>query len=57
MFLEHDPSEGVWVTCVPSLNCLSTFGDSREGALAETRDAIVGYFEAAAKAGVPLPFG
>ena len=57
VFVEHDPSEGVWVTSVPSLNWLSTYGDSREAALAETHDAIVGYFEAAAKVGVPVPSG
>ncbi len=43
------------MTCVPSLNWLSTYGDSREQALQETRDAIVGYFEAAAKESLPLP--
>lgn len=57
MLVEYDPSEGVWVTSVPSVNWLSTYGDSREQALEETRDAIVGYFEAAAKAGMPVPSG
>ncbi len=57
VLIEHDTSEGVWVTSVPSLNWLSTCGDSREQALEETRDAIVGYFEAAAKAGMPVPSG
>ncbi len=57
VLIEHDTSEGVWVTSVPSLNWLSTYGDSREQALEETRDAIVGYFEAAAKAGMPVPSG
>ena len=42
---------------VPSLNWLSTYGDSREQALEQTRDAIVGYFEAAAKVGMPVPSG
>jgi len=57
VLVEYDPSEGVWVTSVPSVNWLSTYGDSREQALEETRDAIVGYFEAAAKAGMPVPSG
>ncbi len=43
------------MTCVPNLNWLSTYGDSRDQALQETRDASVGYFEAAAKESMPLP--
>ena len=40
---------------VPALNGLSTFGDTREEALANTREAIEGYFEAAAKEGIVIP--
>jgi antitoxin HicB len=47
--LEWDAEDGVWVTYVPALNYLSTYGDTREEALANTQEAIVGYFEAAAK--------
>ncbi len=57
VLIEHDTSQGVWVTSVPSLNWLSTYGDSREQALEETHDAIVGYFEAAAKVGMPVSSG
>ena len=42
---------------MPGLNWLSTYGDSREQVLEETREAIVGYFEAAAKEGIPVPSG
>ena len=34
---------------------LSTYGDTREAALESTREAIVGYLEAATKDGIPLP--
>jgi predicted RNase H-like HicB family nuclease len=53
--LEWDAEEGVWVTYVPTLNYLSTYGDTREEALANTQEAIVGYFEAAAKEGIAVP--
>ncbi|MFY9807379.1 MAG: hypothetical protein WAK86_08935 [Pseudonocardiaceae bacterium] len=32
-----------------------TYGDTREGALESTREAIEGYLEVAGKAGIPLP--
>jgi predicted RNase H-like HicB family nuclease len=55
VLLERDEETGAWVTHVPGLHHLSTFGETREEALANTREAIVGYFEAAAKEGIPLP--
>jgi predicted RNase H-like HicB family nuclease len=54
VLLEWDSEDQVWVTHVPVLNSLSTFGDTREEALANTREAIEGYFEAAAKEGIPV---
>jgi antitoxin HicB len=54
--LEWDPESQVWVTYVPTLDFLSTFGDTREEALANTKEAILGYLEAAAKEGLPVPF-
>jgi predicted RNase H-like HicB family nuclease len=54
VLLEWDPDESVWVTYVPALNHLSTFGETREEALEQTREAILGYFEAAAKESLPL---
>lgn len=55
VLIEWDPDDRVWVTYVPALNHLSTFGSTREEALQQTRDAIVGYLEAAAKEGIPVP--
>lgn len=49
MLLEWDPSAEVWVTFVPSLDSLSTYGETREEALEQTREAILGHLEAAAK--------
>jgi predicted RNase H-like HicB family nuclease len=57
VLVEHDASEGPWVTSVPILNWLSTYGESREQALDQTREAIIGYFEAAAKTGMSIPSG
>jgi predicted RNase H-like HicB family nuclease len=53
--LEWDPEESVWVTYVPSLNHLSTYGETREEALAQTREAILGYIEAAEQENISLP--
>ena len=39
---------------MPALNYLSTYGETREQALANTREAILGYLEAAAKEGISL---
>ena len=55
--LEWDSEDEVWVTHVPSLNGISTFGETREEALANTREAIEGYFEAAAKEGIDTSTG
>ncbi|MGH2459862.1 MAG: type II toxin-antitoxin system HicB family antitoxin [Chloroflexota bacterium] len=55
ILLEWDPEGQVWVSYVPDLNFLSTFGDSREEAIANTREAILGYLEAARKEGLPIP--
>jgi predicted RNase H-like HicB family nuclease len=53
--LEWDSADEVWVTYAPTLGYLSTYGDTRDEALDQTRDAIVGYLEAAAKEGLPVP--
>jgi predicted RNase H-like HicB family nuclease len=55
VLIEWSPSDNVWVTYVPTLNYLSTYGDSREEALDYTREAILGYMEAAAKEGIEIP--
>ena len=49
MLIERDPDEKVWVTYVPTLGQLSTYGDTRAEALEQTREAITGYLEAAAR--------
>jgi len=53
--LERDSEAGAWVTYVPTLNGLSTYGETKEEALANTREAIIGYLEAAEKEGIPIP--
>jgi predicted RNase H-like HicB family nuclease len=53
--LEWDPETGLWVTYVPALSHLSTFGETKEEALAKTREAILGYLEAAEKEGMVSP--
>ena len=57
MVLERDPDSKLWVTYVPSLEFLSTFGSTREESLEKTHEAILGYLEAAAKKGIPVPVG
>ena len=54
VYVEYDPSENVWVTYVPALDHMSTFGCTRDEALVNTREAMVGYLEAADKEGVQL---
>lgn len=53
--LEWDPDAKVWVSYVPALAGISTYGETREQALAMTEEAIIGYFEAAKKDGLEAP--
>lgn len=53
--IEWDSEDEVWVTYVPSLGHLSTYGETREEAIAQTREAVLGYLEAAVKDGLPIP--
>jgi predicted RNase H-like HicB family nuclease len=53
--VEWDNDDKVWVTHVPALDGLSSYGDTRDAALESTREAIAGYVEAASKDGIPLP--
>lgn len=57
IILEWDSEESVWVTYVPTLDFLSTYGETKEEAITHTREAILGYLEAAAKEGLVLPSG
>jgi len=54
--MEWDADDKLWGTYVPALNHLSTFGETYQQALEQTREAILGYLEAAEKEGLPLPF-
>jgi predicted RNase H-like HicB family nuclease len=54
VLIDWDPETQAWVTLVPGLGDLSTFGETREEALAHTREAILGYLEAAAKEGIAV---
>jgi predicted RNase H-like HicB family nuclease len=49
-----DPESRLWVTQVPAID-LSTYGETRDQAIEATREAILGYLEAAEKEGLPLP--
>ncbi|AZK60681.1 type II toxin-antitoxin system HicB family antitoxin [Candidatus Desulforudis audaxviator] len=53
--LEYDPDDQCWVTYVPALDNISTWGQTKEEALRNTEEAIIGYLEAARKTGQPLP--
>jgi predicted RNase H-like HicB family nuclease len=55
VLLEWDPDDETWISYVPDLNYLSSFGDTRTEALSNTREAILGYLEAAAKEGIAVP--
>ncbi len=53
--LEYDPDDQCWVTYVPALDNISTWGQTKEEALRNTEEAIIGYLEAARKTEQPLP--
>ena len=57
VLLVWDADDRVWVAYVPTLGGLSTFGDTRDEALERSREAILGYLEAAAKEGLEVPAG
>ncbi len=54
--LEWDPDDHVWVSHVPCLNHLSTFGKTYSQAWEMTREAIALYLEVALEDNDPLPF-
>lgn len=55
VIFEFDPDEDVWATYVPALDMMSTYGETREEALAMTEEAIAGYLEVAAQHGISVP--
>lgn len=54
VLIAWDPESKVWVTQVPAFE-LSTYGETRASAIEATREAILGYLEAAEEEGLPLP--
>ena len=40
VLLEYDPEAQLWVTFVPALDYISTYGETREEALDQTREMI-----------------
>lgn len=57
VMLEWDPDEKVWVSYVPTLDFLSTYGETKEEAITNTREAILGYIETAEKEALTVPSG
>jgi predicted RNase H-like HicB family nuclease len=55
MILDWDVGAQAWVTCVPSLGGISTFGNSLDEAILETREMVIGYLEAVEAEGLPRP--
>lgn len=53
--MEWDEDTESWVTYVPELNNISTFGESQEEALANTRDLIIGYLDTMQEKRLRLP--
>lgn len=53
--LEWDKQEHLWVSYVPDVGDISTYGETLEEVIAQTREAILGYVETAAEQRLPLP--
>jgi predicted RNase H-like HicB family nuclease len=54
--MEWDAQSSCWVSHVPALNGLSTFGQSYDEAWEMTREAVALFLEEALAAGDKLPF-
>lgn len=54
VIFEWDDEERVWLTHVPALNWISSFGETKEEALAMTREAIELYLEVSREKGAPV---
>ena len=52
--LEWDGDDQVWVSCIPAVGDLSTYGKTLEEVIAQTREAILGYLETAVEQRLPL---
>jgi len=53
--LEWDPETANWMSFIPELNNISTFGKTQEEALEHTRDLLRGYLETCEAHGFHLP--
>lgn len=53
--IEWDDETQSWVTCIPELNGISTFGATQEEALQQTRDLVIGYLDSMEERGLQLP--
>jgi predicted RNase H-like HicB family nuclease len=54
--IERDADTKAYVTFVPALGQLSTFGETLEEALDQTRDMLLTYIVSMDDEGMPLPF-
>ena len=54
VIVEFDPDEDVWVTYLPALNMLSTYGETREESLVMTEEAIQGYLGVVEQEGIAV---
>ena len=54
ILFDWDTEERVWVSHVPELGDISTYGDTLEEAVSQTREAILGYLETAAEQRISL---
>lgn len=55
--MEWDAESGVWVTYVPELNGISTFGETQGQALESTRDMILAYLQSVEELQLRIPLG
>ena len=55
--MEWDAESGAWVTYVPELNGISTFGETQEQALESTRDMILAYLASVEDLQLAVPLG
>jgi predicted RNase H-like HicB family nuclease len=53
--MEWDEETESWVTYVPQLNNISTFGRTQEEALAHTRELVIGYIDTMQEKRLRLP--
>jgi len=55
IILDWDIDAQARVTCVPSLRGISTFGNTLDEAVFQTRDMVIGYLETLEGEGLPRP--